>query len=376
MRALKQIALTIVSVGLYSYTLLAGQLDDQIRARTEQSEAADEIVPQDAVSERRFLAVPVPIVDPTIGNGGGVAGLLTLPGSETNRKVPRSTIGAFAGYTDTDSWMVGAGFKLYLAEDQYRTTLNAGYGSLNLKYYGFGSDSIFFQDPVDYNIKGPFADGSVQLQVVEGTYAGLKGRYLRPAVSVKSPIDALPDLSDSFELAALGLTGTFDSRDNVWSPSSGNLATIDFLGYLSGFGFGDTFSKLDANFAKYWKLTDHLVLAGSFQTSYASDDTPFFMLPFVSVRGIPGGQYLDSTVVQGQVELRWSVWRRFGVVGFAGGGVASDGIENLFDGSNAYGYGGGVRYQISEVDKLNIGIDLAKGSRDNLSIYFRIGEAF
>ncbi len=100
------------------------------------------------------------------------------------------------------------------------------------------------------------------------------------------------------------------------------------------------------------------------------------MLPFVDFRGFPAGQYLGESVVQGQAELRWGLWEDLGAVAFAGAGSAMSKAWQPDTSSRAYGVGLGVRYRVSEVDRLNIGFDVAYGSAGDTTVYFRVGEAF
>lgn len=366
----------LVTTAFLAGSVSAGQLEDQIKSKTEQSEATDEVLGRTEGDGYNILAVPVPIIDPTLGNGLALAGLLTFPAADANEDAPRSTLGIAAARTDTDSWMVGAGFKLYLAGDRYRAGLIAGYGNLNLQYYGVRSGSPFFDHPVGFLVRGTLLDASVQARVASHLYAGLKGRYINPVATLDQPIDLLPGLRAEFELAALGVTVEYDTRDNVWYPVSGRRGEIELLRYASQLGSDETFLTLDASYSGYWGLSERLVLGGSVRALHAGDDTPFFMLPFVSIRGFPAGQYMNQSVVQGQTELRWKFRNDFGAVVFAGAGIAAPGFTDLGDGSNAYGFGGGLRYRISDVDKLNIGLDVAYGSSDDVTVYFRIGEAF
>lgn len=85
---------------------------------------------------------------------------------------------------------------------------------------------------------------------------------------------------------------------------------------------------------------------------------------------------MNRTATQIQGELRWETWRRIGAVFFAGAGVASRRLDDWGDADHAHGYGAGPRYRLSEVDRMNIGLDVASGSTDNFAVYFRIGEAF
>ena len=352
------------------------QLEQQLQSRTSEADAADEILPTED-SDKRFFAVPVPIVDPTIGQGLALAGLFTFSAEEeaaSNER--RSTIALAAGYTNTDSWMVGGGFQIFLDEDRYRVSLGAGYGNTNLNYYGTRSDSIFFDNTVEFQIRGSLVDGNVQMRVAENFYFGIHGRYIHPTITLDGPIDRLDRPKKQFNLAALGVIGQYDSRDNIRYPEAGLLGSIDYLTYLEAIGSDVEFDSLEVAFAQYAKLTDTLVLAAQVRGAIVGDNTPFFMLSTIDLRGVPLTRYLNQMVTQVQGELRWEAWRRLGAVAFAGTGVVAEGFSDLREGDAAYGYGVGLRYRVSEVDRLNAGLDVARGSADELVVYFRIGEAF
>ena len=357
------------------------QIRSEIDSRTSEAQAADEVpwsVSPDK-EEEKYLLVPVPIVDPTIGNGLALAGLVTFASgddSEDAAKQRRSTIAVAAGYTNTDSWMAGGGLNLHLDDDRYRVNLGAGYGNLNLKWYGTSSDSPFFDNPVDFRTRGGLIDGNVEKRLTESFYFGVSGRYLRPEATAKIPIDVLPDLKLDFNLTAIGVIGEYDTRDNSWYPESGSSGTINILTYLEALGSDREFGSLDATFAVYRKLAESLVMAGEARVATVGDNTPFFMLSTVNLRGFPRGQYMNRTVTQVQAELRWEAWRRFGAVFFGGTGVATRSLDEWGDADRAYGYGAGVRYRVSEIDRMNVGLDVATGSTDDFTVYFRVGEAF
>lgn len=144
--------------------------------------------------------------------------------------------------------MVCGGLKLYLDHDRYRTKLGAGYGNLNLKWFGTSSDSPFFENPIEFRTRGVLVDGNVQRRTVENVYLGVSGRYLRPTASVKVLIDVLATLKAYFELAAIGIVGEYDSRNNPWFPASGSLGSLNFLDYLEALGSVRQFGSLETTF--------------------------------------------------------------------------------------------------------------------------------
>lgn len=127
---------------------------------------------------------------------------------------------------------------------------------------------------------------------------------------------------------------------------------------------------------RYATIAPDLVLATEVLGAWGSSQTPFFLLPYVSLRGFPAGQYLGQSVLQGQGELRWQAADGIGLVTFAGAGAAMPQGWEPGAASRAWSGGIGARYRISEPDRLNVGVDLAYGSTDDVALYFRIGEAF
>jgi outer membrane protein assembly factor BamA len=352
----------------------AGQLDDQIISASDKASSGSAFSDGES-GEISIIAVPVPIVDPTLGNGLAPAALVTFP-SDGDASTPRSTFGLVAAYTDTESWIIGGGLQLHLDEDRWRTGLKAGYGAINLDYYGTGSDSIFFDNPVGFGIEGSVINATLQQRVAENFYLGALLRRVDAQVTLDGPIDAIPSLTLDLDLAGLGLVGTFDSRDSSWFPTTGSLADVTLIRYASTFGFDRDFNILELNYAHYWSFADGFVLAAQARAARAGEGAPFFMLPYLNFRGFPAGKYLDQVAVQGQAELRWMFGKDLGAVAFAGSGRVADDFDQLGDGSQGYGLGAGLRYRISEADEMNIGLDVAYGSDDEVAVYFRIGEAF
>ena len=75
---------------------------DHTAPLVDDTEAADEISAGVAVDESfGIYALPIPIVDPTIGNGLGVGVLTTFRLDEDDRVSPRSTVALGAGYAPT-----------------------------------------------------------------------------------------------------------------------------------------------------------------------------------------------------------------------------------------------------------------------------------
>ncbi|MCJ7830584.1 MAG: hypothetical protein MUP74_04265 [Desulfobacterales bacterium] len=107
--------------------------------------------PGQAMAEgRRFVTVPIPISDPSIGTGLAVAGIYLHPRREGDTGAQTTMSGLVGMYTSTDSWLAGAFHEGFYSQDRYRVRGFGGYGEFNLKYYGIGEDSILRDNPIDY----------------------------------------------------------------------------------------------------------------------------------------------------------------------------------------------------------------------------------
>lgn len=367
-------ALLLAFFWLIVFPATAGQFDDEIARITHNAEAAGEISEALDGMEGNLVAVPVPIVDPTLGSGLALTALYTFAASD-EADTPRSTVGAAAGYTDTDSWLAGVGAKFYLHGDRLRLGAVAGYGRLNLRFFGIGNDRSASGRSIDFTAQGGFAEVTAQAQVLADTFLGVKGRYLQAEVSSELPIDGLPRLTTDFRLLGVGPTFEFDTRDDNWWPAEGTRATGELLLYAEEIGSDVGFASFDASIAHYFGLAERVVLAGKARAAASSNDAPFFMRPFISLRGFAAGELLDAAVGEVQVEMRWRAWNRLGIVAFGGVGTTGSGLDALALDESEAAVGAGLRYRVSDTDRMNIGIDLAFGDGD-AAVYFRIGEAF
>jgi outer membrane translocation and assembly module TamA len=108
-----------------------------------------------------------------------------------------------------------------------------------------------------------------------------------------------------------------------------------------------------------------------------SGDVPFFLYPAYGsnsdLRGYETGSYRDRYLFTAQVELRYRVTPRNGVVGFAGiGGVADD--FGQID-TTLPSVGVGYRFVIAPKNDLSMRVDVAWGRGDQ-EFYVGLGEAF
>ncbi|HTO81342.1 MAG TPA: BamA/TamA family outer membrane protein [Methylomirabilota bacterium] len=354
------------------------RIKDNIDQQLEDTKAADQVGIGQSADDDSFsiYGMPIPILNPTIGYGLAAAGLMTFRLDSEDKVSPRSTVAMGIGYTNNRSYAFGAGTSLYLDEDRYRVNLISGYGDVNLKFFGVGNNSFFQNHPVDFSINGAFTTANARARVADHFYIGPLAKYLDSTVNFDLVPATVRQRDLDFRLAGAGAIAEYDSRDTSFSPHAGTYGELEAVRFDQRIGSDFDFFHVDGSVAHYMELTSDLVLAGQVRAATATGNAPIFALPFITLRGFPGGKYLDNITWQAQAELRWRAFWRIGFVAFAGAGQIASNLGDFAHNDLLYSGGVGIRFVASESERVNLGIDYAHASDGESAFYFRIGEAF
>jgi len=368
------IFLIVISLFVFPITGFASEVDQEI------IDKKDDVVDAVTVTKRKqgFLAVPIPISDPTVGTGLGAVALYMHPqrGDDTVSKT--ATTGVFGMYTNTESWLVGIGHDDYWAEDRFRFTGALAYGEFNLKYYGVGDQPVLEENPLDYNFETLAFIPKFQVRLLDSNwYMGARYYYLDSDITFKTSNlhPGLPDISATTTTAGLGLVTSYDTRDSNYYPTKGIWFEIIGTNYGEHFGGDFEYNKVTSFISYYYSVLKNVVLAGTLDGKFSDGDVPFYDLPNLSMRGFSSGRYIDNNSLVGKFEARWNVYKRWGLIGFLEGGRVADEISNLGKSSTIVTSGFGVRFKAAKEQGLNVGVDVAFGP-ESTEIYIQIGEAF
>lgn len=329
-----------------------------------------------------FLALPIPISDPAIGDGLalGAGALYKAGGSER----PWTT-GAGGLYTDSGSWAALLFQKAYIGKDRYRVLAAGGLGEFNVDFYGIGPDAGARGDSIPISQSAGFAVVQGLMRVAPHTYAGLQYRLidmtttLNPDTPPSFPDMEIPPLERDSRSSALGISGEYDSRDNEYQPTRGLYGSVLWLQATEALGSDHDYSRAEFKVNGYTRTDDRTVWAWRASTCWAGDAAPFYdICNFGSqsdLRGYIQGQYRDHSMFAIQTEYRRKLGRRLGVVLFAGVGAVAPEFGAIGQQELLPAAGVGLRYEASRTYGVNFGVDYAVGV-DSSAFYFRVGEAF
>ncbi len=331
------------------------------------------------------LPMPIIVTEPAVGIGGGLA-LIFFHGSiqerakQAKEKNPDGTPGrmappsmsGLAGFgTENGTWGAG-GFHLGIwKEDTVRYVGALGYASVNYDLYG----------PLD-KPRPVTVEGAVLLQQLtfrlgeSDFFAGANYKMVSSTAKANTPLP--PPAGNGKEVQSGGASGIleYDSRDNIFTTNRGLSSKAEWTHFDSWLGSDNQFD-LFAFKNRYWHpLTESLVLGVRGDGFFSSGDVPFYMLPFVQIRGIPAMRYQGEHVLTTEVELRWDFTQRWSLVGFAGAGwTGSDDFSDLGSSDTHPAGGFGFRYLMARLFNLRTGVDIGFSEEDT-AIYFTTGTAW
>jgi outer membrane protein assembly factor BamA len=346
-------------------------------AGIEQAAEADAEVSEPKKKERPWVLAPIVVNNPAFGFGLGLTGMYFFNVDKTDVKSPPSRLFGTAMYSDTDSYLVALVPTFYLKEDQHRVEVAAAYGEINNEFDDFMGGTARFATTF-YGV-----NPSYRFLLGWDTYFG--GQYQWSDISYSAKDQSSQDYLDSFGaedtvISGIGLLLTRDTRDNQLYPYSGSFAEASYLTYLDALGSDEEYDVLDLQFNKYNQYRTGHVIAWRLSGRFTSEDTPYSGLSTLGrgsdLRGYTGGELVAENLMAAQVEYRWRVWRKWGVVGFAGYSALYDGSVKDIDSDTLYGsYGVGVRYSLLDEQRVNLRVDVAKGEGDD-AFYISIRESF
>jgi hypothetical protein len=328
-----------------------------------------------------FVPLIVPITEPAVGYGA--AGALVFidregagQGGERSRPniaavgglaTENGTTGLFAGHLGT--WMDG----------RLRTLAAIADADVNLEYFGLGGDRTAGDAGLGYAIaaRGAVVGGNYRLGD-SPFWIGARYALVQTSITLDVPGAGLPGVATSdydLRLAAFTPQITLDTRDNFFTPTRGWYVDLSVPVAREALGSDRDFEKLTLTAIHFRPLSESLFLGVRGTGKASSSGTPFFLRPYVALRGVAALRYQGEQAAELEAELRWQVHPRFSLVGFGGAGIARSDTAQADRDQSVTTAGGGFRYLLARSYGLHMGVDVAVGP-DDPAIYIVFGSAW
>src|SRR5262245_51616832 len=195
-----------------------------------------------------FLPVVIPITEPAVGYGaaGGLA-FISRPLGETRAGFNRPSITAVAGLgTENGSWGAMAGDVRHWLDDRVQTVAAAVYASVNLDFHGIGAGGNLADHPLRYNLEPKGAMLQAKYRLGDSRFwAGLSYAFVATEVKFDVPAGTAgrPDFASETNVGGLTPSMTYDSRDNIFTPTTGTYVEASAGLFSEAFGGDDEFQR-------------------------------------------------------------------------------------------------------------------------------------
>lgn len=328
-----------------------------------------------------FLPVPIIITEPAVGYGGGAMLLFFRESirdsvrANAGRLTPPDIYAVGGAATENGTKGLAAGGMVTYLNDTYRWRGGVARVSANLDFYGTGGRDAH----LGYNLDG-WASVQHGMLRLGGSDAWLVARWnyldLTNRFDSEGATGRFGNIERASRASGLGLSLEVDTRDNIFTPSRGWTGAIDLTYYDPDWGSDTRFQSYRAHAFGYWEVGRSLVIAGRADARSVDGKAPFYMLPFIDLRGVPAMRLQDRHTAVLETELRWNVTPRWALVGFVGAGrVWGTGEVGFSEGTETVARGVGFRYLVARRLGLYAGMDWARSTQGN-AVYLQVGSAW
>lgn len=317
-----------------------------------------------------WLITPLLSSDPKISTA---AGALVGYVHKFDEKSPASLIGVAGTYSTTDSWYLGAFAKVHFKEDKHRLVTAIVTGEVRNDYSDFLGSGLNVQTTdnlelfalrYSYRIYGRWYLGP---QFISTNYAISGDNFLSGQILEHIGLTG-------FRSNGLGLYTQYDSRDNQYSPTTGQVFEAHNVAYRESLGGEVSFDAFTADYQHFLPHRKDNVLAMHVRGRW-TNDAPNSGYSSVDMRGYTRGQYLAPHMTMAEADYRYSLNEKWGIAAFAGlaglyGDDASENNNELFPAGGA-----GVFYRLND-EGMVVRADIAFGKDGNWGFYLQFGHGF
>ena len=327
-----------------------------------------------------FVPLVIPITEPAVGFGGvGALAFIDKQQHSETAGFGRPNITVIGGMkTENGTSGVMAGDVRHWLDDRMQTLIGIVHASINLDFQGIGLDRALENDPRTYNMET--IAGVTQAKYRLGdTRAWLGIGYALANTTIEfdvlPTITSLPNFQRQSRVGGITPSFSYDSRDNIFTPSQGQYLNVSAGLFSRALGSDTDFQRVNLTGIQYLPLNSNLTLGLLGSATFSFGDVPFYLSPFILMRGVAAMKYQGESSAQIEAELRWQFWQRFSLVGFAGAGSSWNDFEHFEKKQNVATGGFGFRYELARKYGMHMGLDIAYGP-DGPAYYIQFGSAW
>ena len=258
-----------------------------------------------------------------------------------------------------------------------------GFSRFPDKFYGVGN-STTPDDEEHFSADSWYLTVMYRHEVLPSWFAGVTFDFRHARITEVEPDrllshGVLPGSGGGL-LSGLGVSLSWDLRDNAYAPSSGRFFSVAATTYGRLLGSDYQYTNYNIDLREYFSPGEGHVTGVQVYMNFIAGVAPFQVLSRLGgeslMRGYYGGRFRDNDFVMVQAEHRVALWGRFGAAVFAAAGDVAGRLSRFSARTVKTACGFGFRYAFNEEEKINIRLDLGFCREEFPGPVITIGEAF
>ena len=293
--------------------------------------------------------------------------------------LPPSNVSLYGDVSSVGFYMLGVRGNHIAAKGRYRIDYDLQFYSFPSDFWGIGYEMGDNDDnKSDMKRWQAQAEVSFLFRVADDFYIGPMASYdYVIGRNIERP-ELLQGMDRHTWNVGAGVSLVYDNRDNLTYPHRGICLNINQM-FRPGFMGNDyAFSTTAFRFDAYQRLGKGTILAEDFRANLNFGNPSWGMMAELggthSMCGYYEGRYRDKHSLEATVELRQHVWRRNGIVVWAGAGTIFPKFSALRSKQILPNAGVGYRWEFKK--NVNVRLDYGFGKSGQSGFLFNINEAF
>ena len=332
---------------------------------------------------RHVLVLPIIARSIETGWSFGIASAGTFHLKARDSATRTSNAQAIALYTTRQQFVLALNGSIYFPGERYILNEQFSYSSFPDEFWGLGKRSRD-SSKESYKFKQYYVYLHPQRRVGHNLFLGVVFEHQR-VFDVSYQAGGLFDKEEvvgryGYGMTGFGLSFTYDSRNNAFSPDKGTMMQFYFDHFMPFLGSDYRFTYYVVDIRRFIRVFKEQVLALQAYGYFSGGTVPLRNLAALgganSMRGYYAGRFRDKNEGVLQAEYRVPLFWRLGAVGFAGIGNVGPELKALNFNWLKYSYGGGLRVALNKTEKLNLRLDYGLARGHSQGFYLQLGEAF
>lgn len=346
---------------------------------------------RDAGNKKDRLGItPFPVIyytpETSLALGGGI--VFTLRDEGETMETRPDNMQVMTAYTLNNQFFLMLSPEKYFNEQRSKLFMNISYLNWPTSFFGVGNDSDIDLDDIEEQ-EETYTDESFMLQpwlvhtVVADLSLGLTLDWKNTHVNdtEEGGMLAQQDLvgAEGGIQSGMGPVVTWDTRDNLFSPSRGSWHKAWAWLYRESLGSDFDYDYYGLDLRHYRPVSGEGVLALQGFLALTSGGVPFYEYPTPLMRGLYENVFIDKNAVAVRAEYRFPLkifgGERWGGALFGAVGDAFPDAASPEDIDLKVAAGAGLRFALNKEEKINVRLDIGV-SRYGIFPYVMLQEAF